>query len=130
MTNVAPGLETDESQFAALAAEWRAILADERAKGTAQLTADESQLNTLADEWRAILVAEQQSSTALAAMWEIRFADLRAEHDELVRDGAWVGGPDDMLSILGLGRKELFHSALLAWLLDPRGRHGLEQRTY
>lgn len=96
MTSFTPGLEADESQIARLAAEWCAIVAEEQEHGTAEATA-----------------------------WEARVAELRAEHEALLRNGAWVGGPDDTLSILGIGRKELYHSALLAWLLDPQGRHGL-----
>ena len=30
-----------------------------------------------------------------------------------------------MLSILGRSRREAYHSALLAWLLNPQARHGL-----
>jgi hypothetical protein len=96
MTSLAPGVEADESQIAALATEWRILLAEEQANETAEVAA-----------------------------WETTMTELRAEHDKLLRDGAWVGGPDDTLSILGIGRKELYHSGLLAWLLDPHGRHGL-----
>ncbi|WP_437274571.1 PD-(D/E)XK nuclease family protein [Sorangium sp. So ce375] len=96
MTSLAPGLEADELQITSLAAEWRTILAKER-----------------------------ENEAAEVAAWEATVAEIRAEHDALLRNGAWVGGPDDTLSILGVGRRELYHSALLAWLLDPQGRHGL-----
>ena len=31
----------------------------------------------------------------------------------------------NLFKVLGIERKEVYHSALLAWLLDPRGSHGL-----
>ncbi|WP_437331655.1 PD-(D/E)XK nuclease family protein [Sorangium sp. So ce394] len=87
--------------------------------------ADEPQLAGLAAEWRAIVARERENRVAQVAAWEARLAELRAEQEELVRGGRWAGGPDDLLSILGQSRQERYHSALLAWLLDPQGRHGL-----
>ncbi|WP_437675740.1 PD-(D/E)XK nuclease family protein [Sorangium sp. So ce131] len=124
----AAGVVTYESQIVALAAEWRTVIAGGQANRTSEVASEESQIAALAAEWRAILALEQANRTAKVAAWEARVAELRAEHDALLRDGAWVGGPDDTLSILGINRKELYHSALLAWLLDPQSRHGLGSR--
>ncbi|MCW5880829.1 MAG: PD-(D/E)XK nuclease family protein [Anaerolineae bacterium] len=52
-------------------------------------------------------------------------ARLSAEHDALVRDGRWVVGVDDILSIIGRSRHEAYHSAMLAWLLNPLAKHGM-----
>ncbi|WP_437605061.1 PD-(D/E)XK nuclease family protein [Sorangium sp. So ce834] len=86
--------------------------------------ADEPRLAGLAAEWRAIVAREQENRVAQVAAWDAKLAELRAEQDALLRRGHWVGGPDDLLSILGQSRQERYHSALLAWLLDPQGRHG------
>jgi hypothetical protein len=53
-----------------------------------------------------------------------RFGSTRAEAQDLKARGLWTSGPDDLLSILGRQRDELFHSRILAWLLTPTGRHG------
>ena len=39
--------------------------------------------------------------------------------------GAWTHGRDDTFGILGIERSEIRHSAAIAWLFDPCGRHGL-----
>lgn len=56
---------------------------------------------------------------------ERRFAVARAEADALADSGRWVSGPGDLLSVIGRQRDELVHSRLLAWLLNPTGRHAL-----
>ncbi|MGK3987858.1 PD-(D/E)XK nuclease family protein [Sorangium sp. So ce136] len=86
--------------------------------------ADESRIADLASEWRAIVAREQETRVTQVAAWETQLAEIRAEQEALLRDGHWAAGPDDLLSILGQSRQELYHSALLAWLLDPQGRHG------
>ncbi|KYF52409.1 hypothetical protein BE08_08680 [Sorangium cellulosum] len=86
--------------------------------------ADEPRLAGLAAEWRAIVAREQEDRAAQVAAWGAKLAELRAEQEALLSGGHWVGGPDDLLSILGQSRQERYHSALLSWLLDPQGRHG------
>ncbi|WP_433934976.1 PD-(D/E)XK nuclease family protein [Sorangium cellulosum] len=86
--------------------------------------ADEPRIADLATEWRAIVAREQETRVTQVAAWETQLAEIRAEQEALLRDGHWVAGPDDLLSILGQSRQDLYHSALLAWLLDPQGRHG------
>lgn len=71
-------------------------------------------------EWEAT-VAKTLGNTA---EWEAQFEEMAAEYWELRRQGRWVQGPADFLGILGRGRDELAHSAILAWLLSPEGRHG------
>lgn len=64
-------------------------------------------------------------TAADVAAWEADVARLSAEHDALVRDGRWVVGVDDILSIIGRSRHEAYHSAMLAWLLNPLAKHGM-----
>lgn len=60
--------------------------------------------------------------------WQAGFDEAAAEYAEIRARGAWVSGRSDFFGILGLGRAELLHSAMLAWLLDPEGRHGFGRR--
>jgi hypothetical protein len=77
----------------------------------------------------ALFKAESNSRTQHhvrgSATWEVELSSMAAEQDLMVRDGRWVSGPEDMLSIIGRSRREIYHSAILAWLLDPLARHGL-----
>jgi hypothetical protein len=57
--------------------------------------------------------------------WAADMTAMRNEHDELLNNGAWLFGPDDLLSVVGRRTHELTHSAMIAWLMDPTGRHGL-----
>ncbi|WP_437597688.1 PD-(D/E)XK nuclease family protein [Sorangium sp. So ce590] len=86
--------------------------------------ADEPRLAGLAGEWRAAVAREQENRVAQVAVWDAKLAEIHTEQEALLRGGHWIGGPDDLLSILGQSRQELYHSTLLAWLLDPQGRHG------
>lgn len=87
-------------------------------------TSAESQFLDLSAEWASILIVERQEREAKVRDWELRFLELRAEQDALLRDGKWRDGASDTLGVIGASRREAFHSSLLAWLLDPRGRHG------
>lgn len=88
-----------------------------------------SELDRLAGEWSEVLDSRRRraehAAQTVASQWDIRLAELAAEHGDLVAGGLWVRGPADVFAVLGLGRSELHHSAMLAWLLDPIGRHGL-----
>jgi PAS domain-containing protein len=56
------------------------------------------------------------------------FEAAKAEVVTIRAAGRWVSGPGDLLSILGRQRDELFHSRILAWLMNPSGRHALGTR--
>ncbi len=53
---------------------------------------------------------------------------LLADLEVLRLDGHLDARGSDLLTIAGLGRSELSHSAVIAWLLDPNGSHGLGAR--
>lgn len=69
----------------------------------------------------------RQPSTAVAELdeWRESMTQMIARQDGLVADGKWLSGPTDMLGIAGFARNEMAHTRMLAWLLDPRGRHRL-----
>ena len=73
-------------------------------------------------EWGAISV---RRTKALLVDWREAMSEMQREHDRLISNGLWVGGPADFLGILGLARNENMHSRMLEWLLKPTGRHGL-----
>jgi PD-(D/E)XK nuclease superfamily len=51
-----------------------------------------------------------------------------AEVERLRRLGRWLPGPVAALEVLGQTGLERAHQAYIAWLLDPRGPHGLDTR--
>jgi len=85
----------------------------------------ESEAATLEAEWQAILARVHRDRDDSAQIWATEIAEFATEHDRLIREGRWVSGPEDFLSIIGRSRREAYHSAILAWLLNPQGRHGL-----
>ena len=62
------------------------------------------------------------------ASWDLEFESVAAEYEGLRRAGNWVYGPQDFFGILKIGRSELAHSAILAWLMNPDARHGFGRR--
>lgn len=88
------------------------------------LNEDEAQFLEMDTQWCAAVSRVQVERSALSA-WEDHFSDMCSEHDELLQNGRWVAGSDDLLTIIRRARHEAYHSALLAWLLNPVGKHGL-----
>jgi hypothetical protein len=84
----------------------------------------ESDFLVMDAEWRRI-TCQTPAGAAPTSVWEADMVRLSEEHDSLMRSGRWVIGAADMLSIIGRTRYESHHSAMLAWLLDPRGKHSL-----
>lgn len=78
-------------------------------------------VTALEDEWRGIEAARHTQVES----WHEPMRLLADEYFDIRRRGGWVHGPADLFGILGRNRDELSHSAMLAWLLDPDGRHGL-----
>ena len=76
----------------------------------------------------AELAADWRSQTGTRASAQARFDAMKAAVLRMRATGQWVSGPGDLLSILGRDRDELFHSRMLAWLLNPVGRHGFGDR--
>jgi hypothetical protein len=78
----------------------------------------EERFARLADRWAAL-------ARVAGRIDDERFATVAAEARAIVDAGRWVSGPEDLLTILGRQRAELFHSRLLAWLMTPTGKHGM-----
>ncbi len=75
----------------------------------------------LLEEWAA---ATPSLPTQLVD-WTRAIERIAADERALRARGAWVHGRDDLLGVLQAQRRETLHSALIAWLLDPCGTHGL-----
>ncbi len=60
--------------------------------------------------------------------WESKIGEIISEQRSLRQTGRWVSGPRDLLGVLRKDHHEVTHSAIIAWLLDPRMRHGLGSR--
>lgn len=84
------------------------------------------------DTWRerfAVLHAEwERLDRDEVEGWRSSIAEMRAADLALVASGTWTEGPTDLLTIARVDRRELAHSAILAWLLRPTGSHGLGYR--
>ena len=85
---------------------------------------DEVQFARLLAEWARLT----PSTSNIVARWDTEVLRLVADQRALQARGAWLHGRSDMLGVLGAARKETWHSALIAWLLDPCGTHGLGAR--
>lgn len=81
----------------------------------------EVQFGELQAEWESV-VGKLESEVV---SWEEVFEKVAGEDWEIRQRGRWVQGPANFFGILGRNRDELLHSAMLAWLLNPDGRHGL-----
>ncbi|MET8832922.1 PD-(D/E)XK nuclease family protein [Micromonospora sp. NPDC004540] len=60
--------------------------------------------------------------------WDRLFDTMRAAQEAAEQAGRWRREPLDLLTICGVHRRELSHSAALAWLCDPEADHGLGDR--
>lgn len=62
----------------------------------------------------------------VASEWVTSFESMAAAYLGLVAGGEWLRGPEDLFNMIGLGRNEVRHSTMIAWLFDPLARHGLD----
>lgn len=76
-------------------------------------------------EWTTLLAIRARRSVA---SWTADFDEMRKQQLALLERGRWRRGPDEFLEIIGRSRAELVHSAMVGWLLDPLGHHGLGPR--
>jgi hypothetical protein len=83
------------------------------AKGTL-----EGRFAHVAREWARI-------TNAAGPLDDDHFAAIAGEAQGIVDAGRWVSGPEDLLTIIGRQRAELFHSRVLGWLMTPTGKHGM-----
>lgn len=89
--------------------------------------AQEAAYQQMLTEWSELVSpasAEERQPPDFHA-WETDIARIAAEHDTLVTSGRWVVGVDDILTIVRRAHLEAHHSAMIAWLLNPLGKHGL-----
>jgi hypothetical protein len=86
---------------------------------------NEPTFNRMAADWCELIAEETQRAHDA---WETAFSRIKEKYDCLKKQGNWLGGPCDLLTVIGASRKELIHSAMIAWLLDPAGRHSLGSR--
>ena len=88
---------------------------------TTEGLAHEGCFNTLNAEWVALRQRRVKR-------WEESLKAMTAEAERLRAAGSWQTGPTDFFGVTGRSRHELTHSAMLGWLLDSTGRHGLGNR--
>lgn len=87
-----------------------------------------SELQAIDAELARILTAERDASEKLEHQWVADQAVLERllrSIEKAKRSGQWRNSSFNVFSVLDCDRKELAHSKLLAWLLDPAEAHGL-----
>lgn len=77
-------------------------------------------------EW---LAARRISETRRIEGWGASWAAMTSEDAELRAAGKWRTGRADFLGVARRARDEVTHSAMLGWLLDAAGHHGLGNRV-
>ena len=82
---------------------------------------DLKQICCMQGQWQRILKEEEVS---ILEHWRSSLAQMENEQRELADQGKWLLRPADLLSIIGRSRRETFHCAILAWLMDPKAPHG------
>jgi hypothetical protein len=88
-----------------------------------QQTHWDTQFEALAAEWSAL--SEPVIDPVELMAWNEQVMAMQAQMDHLRDTGRWAAGPHDLMSIVGLNRWELAHSAAIAWLCTPDAGHGL-----
>jgi len=86
------------------------------------LSAAEKKLQELSQEWRR--VRPDPESIVSVVSWQRTMRELRQRQQVLASDGRWTRGPTSVLAIIGKERRETYHSAMIAWLMDPLAPHG------
>ena len=82
---------------------------------------DQQAFDALLHEWGGVGEGIGRQVTA----WQRQFEALERHEADLRERGRWVHGRDDFFGVLKIHRKELHHSSMIAWLLDPCAPHGL-----
>ncbi len=82
---------------------------------------NEQAFQRVAVEWNRLMADE---TDRLIVSWEQAIGQIEEEYNLLRKQGKWLSGPPDLLGVIGASGKELVHSAVIAWLLDPAGSHG------
>lgn len=82
----------------------------------------QEQIGTLAASWSALAPSDEALPSEA---WPEQFDGVRTAYVRLLQEGRWTSGPRDLMSVLEDTDLELSHSRVLAWLLQPTGRHGL-----
>ncbi len=85
---------------------------------TFQLDQHEAFIHDAEAEWIAL-------NDAVLSCWKADIKTMIAEQQTSLSAGRWVSGSTDLLNIIGRGRWETYHCAMLAWLMKPDGRHRL-----
>lgn len=78
-------------------------------------------ITDLQTEWAVLDVIR----TLDPMMWDRAISEMLAEYTDIRRAGRWQRGAYDFFGVLRISRSELHHCSMIAWLLDPEGRHGL-----
>lgn len=91
---------------------------EESAATLQQIGTWEALFPLILDHWSRVQIERCES-------WGRDYAVAKAEYDLLRSHGLWKEPFADFFSVVGITRRELQHSRMLKWLMDPRNGHGL-----
>ena len=89
-----------------------------------------AELRRMESEWRSVrpaLGVHERATDAQATVrrWRTELEALERMVARLREEERWFHGRPDFLGVLGRGRRELYHSQMLCWMLDPGTPSGL-----
>jgi hypothetical protein len=84
------------------------------------VTSDEL-IADLQAEWNALGMVQPLDMQT----WRQTIRIMTRDYEAIRAAGRWQRGPSDFFGVLRISRSELAHCSMIAWLLDPEGRHGL-----
>ena len=92
--------------------------------GAAQLVT----LQTLNRRWGLVQRRSFELPRETLNRWTQKVADMSTLEQALRHRGRWISGPKDLMGVLEVEFDEVKHCRALAWLLNPNGGHGMEDR--
>lgn len=85
-------------------------------------------LQTVTQRWALVQRRSFELSRETLDRWTQKVADMATLEQELRHRGRWISGPRDLMGVLEVEFDEVKHCRALAWLLNPNGGHGMEDR--
>jgi len=129
-------IRTWTSGLAQMSQAWESVITEaqhrQRQREGSAVEAWVSAFTHISNEWhQTVSVAEERRrdrERKVVDGWRKAVGEMFALQARLQRRGLWYHGRPDLLGVIGRGRREIYHSQMLAWLLDPGTPSGLGER--
>lgn len=91
--------------------------------GRSEIQAAVAVFETMKDRWTNVVSfaerRQRRQQRETVRKWQVRIQELHERKTDLQHRHLWYQGRPDLLGIVGGQRQELYHSQMLAWLLNP-----------